>query len=171
MLGWILFGEIIGQVVLSYLPIHQVVSLSHPLAYPIKSHINCYWFMLSYIIVHKTVSGCAVYNYWCWWLVVDHFFHGIIRVSPCWHFKNNALSSASIMISRTLFICCAFHMYGSIEGGGGGSLDLTMVQRGSDNPRICFFPLVPIKNDASLCMCNVIPLTWYLMMALAWVAA
>ena len=39
--GWMMFGEIIGQVVLSSFPIQEIVSLSYSIAHPIESHVNC----------------------------------------------------------------------------------------------------------------------------------
>ena len=63
MFSWIMFGETIGQVVLSSCPINQILSLSHPVAYPIESHVNWSLFSLSDIVVHKAVAGCDVCDY------------------------------------------------------------------------------------------------------------
>ena len=80
--GWMIYGEIIIQVVLSSFPIHYIVPLSSPLTYPIEYHLNSSGFLLLEVVVHKYVYGCVVCDYWCLRFLVSHSFEGSYQGIP-----------------------------------------------------------------------------------------
>ena len=82
MFGWMMFGEIIGQVVLSFCTIHLIVSLSHYVAYIIESHANFSVLFLYDVSAHKSVARCAVCDDWCRRLLMAHFSREILRAAP-----------------------------------------------------------------------------------------
>ena len=71
-----MLGEIIGKVLLSWVPLHIEISYLDLICHPKESHFHRSGELFLDGVVRYT-SGCEVITMdWCWGLPVAHFFEG-----------------------------------------------------------------------------------------------
>ena len=74
---WVMFGEIIGEVVYARGPVHMVMALVYTVLDPIKPHVDRFRFALFYFLICETDRGGIIELDGCWWLGVTHLTEGL----------------------------------------------------------------------------------------------
>ena len=77
MYDWVMFGEIIGEVVYARGPVHMVMALVYTVLDPIKPHVDRFRFALFYFLICKTDGGGVIELKGCGWLWVVQLLEGL----------------------------------------------------------------------------------------------
>ena len=80
--GGMMFGEVVTQVVSTFAPVHEELSLSNTVLNPIKAHVHGFGLALSHSTIGDASSTGIVSLYRCRWLRPSHFEENVADHDP-----------------------------------------------------------------------------------------